>query len=289
MKDNIARARRQFFALGSTGCYLGHSNPLTAISVVESCVFPTLLYGAENWILNEEAIKLLENFQAEIGRRILRLSKRHSRLSAFSTSPVLALHEGKNPISKYRLPLPRSILRKWYNSDENTTHSSITGCVQFGNCSAMHGTWLHDWNQCYLCCPEQCWKSQMSVQRNQKIHSAQRQSSNSTQHQSVRLARGINWLRIWETVRDRGPYWSRTAQTFFKVLTFPLFEDRVCQKCSQAIPSKSTYIEHLINSHCSSDINLDNLISELNSDSDLTTETLHSIRVIVSSHHSQSS
>ena len=81
VKDNTARARRQFFALGSTGCYLGHSNPLTAISVVESCIFPTLLYGAENWILNEEAIKLLENFQAEIGRRILRLSKRHSQLS----------------------------------------------------------------------------------------------------------------------------------------------------------------------------------------------------------------
>ena len=107
----------------------------------------------------------------------------------------------------------------------------------------------------------------------------------SIQHQSVRLATGTNWLRIWETARDRGPYWSRTVQTFFKVLTFPLFADRVCYKCSQVIPSKSTYIEHLINFHCSSNINLDSLISELNSDSDLTTETLHSIKVIVSSHY----
>ena len=52
---------------------------LTTISVVETCVFPTFLYGAENWILNEESIELLENFQAEIGRRVLRLSKKHSR------------------------------------------------------------------------------------------------------------------------------------------------------------------------------------------------------------------
>ena len=111
VKDNIARARRQFFALGSTGCYLGHSNPLTAISVVEGCVFPTLLYGAENWILNEESIKLLENFQAEIGRRILRLSKKHSRLSV-----LLALSwpsmKARVLSQKNRLPLPRSILRK---------------------------------------------------------------------------------------------------------------------------------------------------------------------------------
>ena len=46
VKDNISRARKLFFALGSTGCYLERSNPLTAKSIVETCVFPTLLYGA---------------------------------------------------------------------------------------------------------------------------------------------------------------------------------------------------------------------------------------------------
>ena len=76
----------------------------------------------------------------------------------------------------------------------------------------------------------------------------------------VKLAIKINWLRIWEAARDRGPYWSRAAQP----LTFPLFGDRVCRKCLQAIPIELTYIEHLIDSHCPSNLNLDSLISELN-------------------------
>ena len=35
----------------------------------------------------------------------------------------------------------------------------------------------------------------------------------SPQHQSVRLATRINWLRIWGAARNRGP-WSKTAQSF---------------------------------------------------------------------------
>ena len=57
--NNIARARRQLFALGATGCYLRHSNSLTARIVVETCVMPTLLYSAENWILDDTSLNLL--------------------------------------------------------------------------------------------------------------------------------------------------------------------------------------------------------------------------------------
>ena len=35
VKSNINKARRQFFALGSSGCFLGHSNPLSAREVIE--------------------------------------------------------------------------------------------------------------------------------------------------------------------------------------------------------------------------------------------------------------
>ena len=38
-------------------------------------------------------------------------------------------------------------------------------------------------------------------------------------HQSVKLALNINWLRVWENARDKGPYWTRITQSFFKVLT----------------------------------------------------------------------
>jgi len=81
VRSNISKARRQFFALGFSGCFLGFSNPLSAREVVETCVISILLYGAENWILDEACLELLEHFQTEIGRRILKLSKFHSQLS----------------------------------------------------------------------------------------------------------------------------------------------------------------------------------------------------------------
>ena len=52
--------------------YAPDSNPLSAKEVFETCVIPTLLYGAEDWILDEGCLELLERFQAEIRRRILK-------------------------------------------------------------------------------------------------------------------------------------------------------------------------------------------------------------------------
>ena len=44
IEHNITKARKQFLALGSSGCFLGYSNPISAREIVESCVIPTLLY-----------------------------------------------------------------------------------------------------------------------------------------------------------------------------------------------------------------------------------------------------
>lgn len=81
VEENIKKARKQFFALGASGCFLRTSSPLSAKSMFENCVRPTLLYGAENWILSDSTLALLETFQAEIGRRILKVSKYHSKIS----------------------------------------------------------------------------------------------------------------------------------------------------------------------------------------------------------------
>ncbi len=61
VEENFTKARRQFLVLGSSGCYLGPSNPLTASAIV---VTPTLLRGAENWIIDNTSLHFLERFQA---------------------------------------------------------------------------------------------------------------------------------------------------------------------------------------------------------------------------------
>ena len=51
IEENIKKARRAFFARGS-GVFHGTLNPLSSKSIVELCVLPCLLFGAETWILN---------------------------------------------------------------------------------------------------------------------------------------------------------------------------------------------------------------------------------------------
>ena len=75
-KKTSIRPDVSFFILDTQAASL---DTLSAREVMETCVISTLLYGAENWILDEAC--LLERFQAEIGRRILRLNRYHSYLA----------------------------------------------------------------------------------------------------------------------------------------------------------------------------------------------------------------
>jgi len=76
----IHKARRAFFALGSTGAFHGILNPLTGHSLFKTFVVLTMLYGCETWILSDSYYSTLESLQAEIGKRILGISKYHSNL-----------------------------------------------------------------------------------------------------------------------------------------------------------------------------------------------------------------
>ena len=81
VEENIKKARRVFFARGS-GVFHGSLNPLSSKSIVEHCVFPCLLFGAESWILNSTLLQKLESFQAELAKRILRLPTHTSNNNA---------------------------------------------------------------------------------------------------------------------------------------------------------------------------------------------------------------
>ena len=81
IEGNIEKARRAFFARGS-GVFHGTLKPLSSKSIIEHCVLPCLLFGAESWILNASLLQKLESFQAEFTKRILRLHSRTANNTA---------------------------------------------------------------------------------------------------------------------------------------------------------------------------------------------------------------
>ena len=83
-----------------------------------SCLF----YGADNWILDDRCLNLLESFQAEIGRRILRLSFH----SGFSVRIGLALSSVASRILKLKIGYLQNLLTSENNSMAAATFKILT-------------------------------------------------------------------------------------------------------------------------------------------------------------------
>ena len=286
VEHNINKARKQFFALGSSGCFLGYSNPLSAREVVESCVIPTLLYGAENWILDKTSLNLLERFQAELGRRILKLSKHHSALAtliglSWPTMKARLLSQKLRFLGKLLSQNRDNIATRTFQTiaSDNVYNTSIVDQCIF--LDALLGTNSTAHVLSNLDSVEAAVKSQI---KSIKALDAVATLEDANNHQSVKLAKDVNWLKVWDAARDRGRFWTGIVQCFYKLLTTPLFGERICWKCNSPIPPGNAFIEHLSSAHVTTSISLDSLMSDLTSNSDLTTNILHCMKSMVYSY-----
>ena len=94
------------------------------------------------------------------------------------------------------------------------------------------------------------------------------------------MSREVNWLRVWEAVRDRGRFWTNISQSFLKLLTLPLFGDRRCCMCDGSTPEDTSFFTHLSQNHTPSSENL--LVNLRSQDSDPSTNSFHCMRSVVS-------
>ena len=81
IEENTLKSRRAFFALGAIDVFNGSCNPLSALSLFNTFALPILLYGCEAWFLSDPLMRMLDKFQAEIEKRILRLPQYHTNIS----------------------------------------------------------------------------------------------------------------------------------------------------------------------------------------------------------------
>ena len=85
--ERINKPRSAFFSRGELGAFHGLLNPLSSHSLIECCIIPVLMYVSESWVLNSTLLSKLESFQAELGKRMLKLPKHTS-----NTIPLLVLN-----------------------------------------------------------------------------------------------------------------------------------------------------------------------------------------------------
>ena len=143
VEENISKARRAFFATGSLGSFHGKLNPLSARSIFEIFVIPVLLYGCETWILTPTLMTKLEKFQAEIGRRLLGISRYHADLA-----PLIGLHL---PSMMARVFIRKlSFLAKLLTSNEDTQSSRTFRTCAADNVYNISLIQQCQWLQCTL-------------------------------------------------------------------------------------------------------------------------------------------
>ena len=255
--ENINKARRSFFALGSLGAFQGDLNPLSSSSIFETCVIPTLLYGCETWILDSGCLKTLESFQCEIGRRILRLPKFYS-----NNAIRIGLHW---PTVSTRILLRKlSFLAKLLCSKNDSISTRIFNSLAIDDvydssivhqCRMLESVLGTDVLACCLTNPDSAGDIVKSNKRRILNQDFNLLISTSILGQTscslvARVAKHTSWRRLWDIALDKGVKGSRTLQRLFKELSRPksVF---TCTQCA-SVPIKinePSCFEHACEQH----------------------------------------
>ena len=253
IENNINKARRAFFGLGSLGIFHGKQNPLTSSEVFEVCVLSVCLYGCENWLLTEPLLLTLEAFQAEIGKRILNLPKHHSNLI-----PLIAL---RWPTMRYRILTRKlSFLHRLMKSQQSTISAKVFESMKH----QIPGPLIID--QCKFL--EEVYKTNITativegggagLKKAKKALNAEDidyiWSQVEMQNSLRSLSSVISWPKLWDMARDRGIQGSRSLTVFLKVLTTPIFKDLICPFCNHVLTRDSIFAEHISTIHLSQPI-----------------------------------
>ena len=268
VEERVCKARKAFFANGDLGAFHGLLNPLSSRSLVESCVLPVLMYGAEAWCINASLLLKLESFQSEIGKKILRLPK-------FSANqvPLLALNW---PTMRCRcLCAKLSFLYKIHSSEQSTlstevfnslTFPSIESTLLINQCRLLEQPYSQKFTDEVLTNPdvvmrslkEQIIKADRSLLLSEaKIHPSQ--------SIVAEVASNMGWLKVWDTALDHGPPGTIAVLSVLKLLSKTVFADRICnmEGCDFVIPPNVACCEHFLSQHTDLNIDIDSLLSQI--------------------------
>ena len=255
VQENICKARRVFFAFGKIDAFQGHLNPLSAVSIFKTCVIPILLYGCETWLLDSSTILLLEHFQLEIGRRILKLPKWFSGkvvricLELPSVACLLLLHKinflakllstDNNSVSSKVLtsaiisdPINVSIIQQCRMLESIVGVSILDECLESPD-TAIHLVKAH----------------KTSILRTDMESLLSSAADHPTACHVARVASEVSWYDLWDMALTLGARGTTQLQHIVYHLSQPIYDSFYCSLCHLHIQPTTSWLSHLCSSH----------------------------------------
>ena len=255
VQENIIKARKAFFAFGKIDAFQGNLNPLSAINIFETCVVPVLLYGSETWLLDSSTILSLEQFQYEIGRRILKVGKYTSgkavRLSLNLPSMISRVLTRKliylgKLLSSTDQTISTALLTSEVIVDPFNT-SLIQQCKMLEttlNMTILNELLKHPENASTLMKKKKREITKMDMSA-LLVSALQHKSA----HLIARVAEKISWCKLWDIALDRGPHGTSQLQRIVHHLSRNVYDGFVCSLCEQEIDPSNTWLHHLCSNH----------------------------------------
>ena len=235
VSERIQKARAAFFANGQLRAFHGLLNPLSSRSIVESCILPVLLYGSEHWVLNFSLLEALESFQAELGRRILKLPKFSSK-----TVPLLVLNWPS--ICARILCNKLSFLFRVCNGESSSLSTQV-----FRSSAVSDVTSMSIVKQCYLldsilgtqCTNEVLNNPKLSLRDLKKrvleadrLKTIEKSGNHPSLTYVLRVAKENMWIKFWDVALDHGYDGTKASTALLKLLCLTVFRDRHCRLCA---------------------------------------------------------
>ena len=253
LNNSIEKARRAFFARGS-GVFHGKLNPLSSMKIVEHCVLPCLLYGAESWILDNGLLAKLESFQAELAKRILCLHKYTANNIA---RMALQWPSMRARILIIKLKFLHKIIVGDLSLSARTFRSlavmDVESLLLVRQCRFLESTLDSSFTTSILTSPKSV--SLSSIKKDILKLDISLLLSDAASHRSQTLVQQIassqegSWPKLWDLALERGVFGTTCIQAVLKFLSLHPHSDNTCP-----IPNCGILLDtHSICSHFLSD------------------------------------
>lgn len=266
---NVTKARKSFFAYGSMGLFQGDLSPLSGRSMVDTCILPILLYGAENWCLSYNSLQVLDSFLGELSKRLLKLPQWYSNTPASivagqRSARALCLTRKLNFLKKISAVESRETL-----SAQTITSLSddINSTCLVRECRDLEQYFSTVFTSAILepnadSCPHPDDIKEEITKRDRDLLL--------TQHEGradmtivVEVERAIGWPRLWDLALDNGAKCIEGLKNLVRVITFPPHAMRACPLCEREDICRDSLLHHTLNSHTSCHLSSKEFLQEL--------------------------
>ena len=224
------------------------------MKIVEHCVLPCLLYGAESWFLDNGLLAKLESFQAELAKRILCLHK--------YTANNIARMALKWPSMRARILIIKlKFLHKIIVGDlslsartfRSLAVTDVESLLLVRQCRFLESTLDSSFTTSILTSPKSV--SLSSIKKDIRKLDISLLLSDAASHRSQTLVQQIassqegNWPKLWDLALERGVFGTTCIQAVLKFLSLHPHSDNTCP-----IPNCGILLDtHSICSHFLSD------------------------------------